>query len=229
MSTSPKAAYLQWRRGPSVGCAFARYLTRRPEDYGQRVVTISSNGSPERIAGLIVRRVQSLVDDPLATAAILLMPQMPSIKHLAQTAIALGRHPGWATTSSLVVETPIGEVVALHVTNDVPFNEHFCPSEVLMFGPYGQFPTTRRAPVAACELYVGAPRQSDPKSGAPTIRANLAHLSVDLPTQRAFDAMMLGSARGRLRALEHKEDKRAKAKVSMTISKAMARELGCLP
>lgn len=224
---SPAARYLDWRRGAEVGCVFARLVARRPAHYHQVVKVIGSAGTSRRVAGSVARHVGRLADDEAVSAAVLLLPDVATLDVLARIALALGEQPQWAVTTTMLHDTPVGDLVAVHLVREIAFADGRCPSEALIFGPMRQFPPTRRAPVTALEIYVGRPRPFDPKTAKPTNKANLAHLELNLPSQAAFDRMWWKSVEGRLASLGS-EDGRAKAKVSFVIPIALAKELGCI-
>lgn len=226
--SSPKAEYLKWRRGTAVGCTFARLIAGRPEDFGQHVVVVASGGSPSRVAGNIARRVDDLVNDSATAAGVLLLPELTQLPDLGRVALALGNRPLWNVTTSVLARPPTSDMIGVHIVRQIPFGKDACPSEALVFGPFKEFPPTRRVPVTAIEIYVGEPRENDPKTGEPSTKANLAHMDVFLPTRKAFEKMWEGSSKGRAKSLGG-EDNRAKAKVSLVLPKALATEIGCKP
>lgn len=228
MARSPRQTYLDWRRTPAVGCVFARYLSRSPEDHGQAVESIEIDTSPDQIAQEIAHRTSDLIADAAIKAALILLPKVRSVKELAEISIELGQLSGWTVSTSELDAPPDAEMTAVHLFRDVPFADTTTKSEILVFGPFDEMPATRRAPVTAIEFLVCEPMGVDPKTQKPTTRANLAHLELELPSQAAFDSMWNGSFSGRLKSLGG-EDSRAKAKVSFAISSALASELGLAP
>lgn len=229
LSQKPTSSYLQWRRSEEVGCRFARVTAANPVRYQQNVKAIPSSGSPTRVAGTIARRIDELVANPAVEAVALLLPGITTLRRTAETMLALGQRPKWTVTTSALQHPSAGAMVAIHVVREIPFGHGTCMSEALVLGPYSEFPATRRAPVTAIEMYVGEPRPFDPKTGQPTVKANLAHMEMYLPTQRAFDVLWDHSVSGRLKALGGTEDNRAKAKISLVVPVAMAALLGCAP
>jgi len=125
---------------------------------------------------------------------------------------------------------PAGDLVAIHIARLLPFGETWCPSEVLVLGPFDGFPATRRAPVTAMEVFVGPPLPFDPKSHLPTTKANVAHMKLpDAITAKMIDKMWEKSGLDRELSLGTKDDNRAKAKVSFVVPGDLARQMGCAP
>jgi hypothetical protein len=226
---SLEADYLKWRHQPHVGCVFARLIAGRPADFEQKIERVPSAGPPRRTAGNIARRVNKRVADRNVVAGVLLLPDLVTLEALTKVALALGELPRWTVTTTALENPRAGEMVAVHIVREIPFGDGTCPSEALVLGPFPEFPATRRAPITALELYVGEPRPNDPKTGNPTVKANLAHMELNLETHAAFVSMWDKSVESRLRSLGGGEDSRAKAKVSFVIPTGLARELGCAP
>ncbi len=172
-------------------------------------------------------QVRSFIQDPAVSAAVILFTDRPSLEVLARAMLELGGRPGWTVTPSPLENNAVGNMIALRVARAIPFGDTFCPSEALVLGPFAEFPPTRRAPIAAFEIYVGVPREFDPKTGDPTTKANLAHMEMNLPTHAAFENMWSISIAGRLKSLGDKEDNRAKAKITLVIPLPLAQQLGC--
>jgi hypothetical protein len=103
------------------------------------------------------------------------------------------------------------------------------PSEALVFGPFQEFPRTRQAPIVAIEIFVGKPREVDPKTKGHVARVNLAHLDVRPSTLDAYEKMWDRSMKGRLSSLGGVDDSRAKAKVAFVVPLSMAQNLGFWP
>ena len=226
---SPKEQHIAWRRTqPDVGCAFARLIAARPEKYGQRVIPVSSPPAPSKVAKEVAEIVTKLISDKSATAAALVFPNLTTLEGTAAAMLALDEEPLWGVTTSTVKEPSPGEFVALHVVREIPFGEHSCPSEALVFGNFPEFPPTRCSPVTALELFVGELRPRGPLDDKPTTKGNLAHIELNLPTHEAFLRMWSKSVELRAASLGG-EDNRAKAKVSMVITPAIAEKLGCAP
>jgi len=228
---SARATYLEWRRQAAIGCVFARWLATRPNEFGQKIVELPSNGPPARIARTIAKRIDRYVADPSISAAALLLPNLTRLEVLARVALALRDHPGWRVNTTALQNSRAGELVAIHIVREIPFDRETCPSEALVLGPFQQFPPTRFAPVTAIEIFVGQPMPRDPKTHEPTAKANLAHMDLsntDLEPSH-IDVMWRKSQVGRLNSLGGIDDSRAKAKVSFVIPMSLARRLGCAP
>jgi hypothetical protein len=228
---SARADYLKWRRQPAVGCVFARLMSTRPRDFGQRFEEVSAKSAPSRIAASIAKRMDIFVADKTVSAATLLLPDVITLKRLTTIVLELRAHSKWDVTTTLLEGTSAGDVVAFRVVRHIPFQNATCPSEALALGPFRSFPPTRRAPVTALEVFVGEPMPMDPKTHSATTKANLAHMDLsdtDLEASQ-IDTMWEMSKVGRLRSLGGSEDDRAKAKVSFVIPLALAQQLGCVP
>lgn len=228
---SARAEYLGWRRQAAIGCVFARWLSGRPSDVGQKIVEIPSDGPPERIARTIARRVEKYVADPEISAAAFVLPRLTRLDRLTKMALALRDHPHWEVTTFALPPCAAGDLVAFHIVRQIPFKRKTCPSEALVLGTFRGFPATRLAPVTAFEIFVGPPLDRDPKTHEPTVKANFAHMDLrqtDLD-DKTIDAMWSSSKVGRLKSLGGIDDVRAKAKVAFVISRALARRLRCEP
>jgi hypothetical protein len=224
---SAKTEYLNWRRGPPVGCVFARWLSNHPREFGQRIEELPSTGQPARVAGTIAARIDRYIRDDDIRAVALIMPSVKNLRRLMQIALGLGTHPGWGITTTTIDAS----VVAVRVARDIPFNQVVYASEVLVLGPFDNFPATRRSPVTAFEIFVGQPLPVDPKDHQPKTKTNLADMDLsgtDL-TAAMINQMWISSGTGRRRSLGGIDDARAKAKVSFVIPTSLATQLGCAP
>jgi len=224
---SPEKKYLKWRQGPRVGCLFARLIAVKPDRYGQRIVRVSSTGAPAVVAKRIATAVSGIMADKDATAALLLFPELRSLERTARIMLALGAEPDW-TVTPMAVPSPPKKFVALNITRAINFGKETCPSEALVLGNFPKFPPTRRAPVTALEVFTGEPRPFGPLDDVATLKANLAHMPLHLPSHDMFLTMWRGSIDGRARQLGG-TDNRAKAKASLVITSALAKRLGCTP
>src|SRR5215831_8019187 len=143
---SAERDYLNWRRQPAVGCFFARYLATRHADYPQRIVSIPTGRGTARAAAEIADRVSALVVDPHTTAATLLFPGLTALEETARVMLDLKGHLDWSVSTALLQPPPEREMVTVRISRDIPFGARTCPSEVLVLGPFREFPNTRRAP-----------------------------------------------------------------------------------
>jgi hypothetical protein len=234
---SAVAEYLNWRRGPDVGCVFARAMSHAPHapsDHGQVVEEIA-DGNPAAAAVAIASRVQHFVLEPRVLAVTFVMPNIKTLESLLAMALALPKDPTWQVDVQQLEPPPEMDLAAVKVVRDLPFDGGTLPSEALVLGNFDVFPKTRRAPHAALEIFVGEPAPQDPKEHKPSTKANLAHIDFRDRTlinrnydQQAVDMMWEKSKIGRLRSLGVVEDRRAKAKVTFVVPTALARKLGCL-
>lgn len=220
--------YLDWRRQPAVGCMFARMIAVRPGHYHQELERLPTRATAQQTAAELATRVDVLIGDTAVSAAAILFPDIGTLEDLTKVLLALRSQPGWTVTTTTLQNPPAGEMVAIHISKQIPFGSGSCPSEALVLGPFMEFPPTRRAPISALEIYVGEPRPTDPKTGDPTTKANLAHMEMNFPTDTAFKKTWNKSVDGRLASLGG-EDSRAKAKIAFVIPKALADKLGCAP
>ena len=226
--------YLKWRRGPAIGCVFARVMSDAPNDYGQVVEEIGSD-DPAAVATTIANRVQQLVPEPRVLAVAFVLPGIETLEKLMAMALALPTDPTWHVDAWQLDPPPEMDLAAVRVVRDLPFGNGTLPSEALVLGSFNVFPKTRRAPRTAFEIYVGEPAPQDPKQHTPSTKANLAHIDFrdrnlinrDF-TQAAVDTMWEKSKAGRLSSLGDVDDRRAKAKVTFVVPTALARNLGCL-
>ena len=225
----PIDRYREWKlRNNAVGCVFARYMALNPARFGQRAEMVSGV-VPAAVAADIAARIDALIADPTATAAALILPDVVDLPTVVAIAFALDALPSWCVTRTVLNDTPIGDVVAFNVVRDIPFEGSTCPSEALVLGPYDEFPNTRRAPVTALEIYVGAPPQFD-AVGEPTTKGHLALVDIEPASQAVYDRMFRNTRRERLRSLNGIDDTRAKAKVAFSVPMAIAQTIvGCVP
>lgn len=227
---APITLYRSWKRtSADIGCVFARYMAANPERFGQRAEVVRGR-DPAKLAQAVGRRITAFVNDPEIVAATLVLPDVNDLACLAKTALALALEPLWTVTRTLLPGTPVGDVVAFNVVRDIPMQGGgTCPSETLLFGPFRKFPKTRKAPVTALEMFVGA-APTHQRDGKPTVRAHLADVVIDgLPAPAVFDSMWDGSKSERRRSLGGMDDPRAKAKVSFVIPMAVAMSIRCVP
>lgn len=224
---SVEKEYLQWRKQSSIGCMFARHIANRPHDFRQKLEVVRTQVIDRRATNNVAKRISRLVDDGSVTSAVLLFPDIKSLETLARVFLPLGHLEGWSVTCTPIQNPKVGALVAVCLSREIPFNGQTCPSEALILGPFDVFPPTRKAPVVALEIYVGEPRETDPKTGEPTKKANLAHIDMGLPTHELFARVWQMSVEGRSKSLGQIEDNRAKAKVTFVIPSALAKRLGC--
>jgi hypothetical protein len=226
---SAESDYLAWRGKPPVGCVFARLLARRPKGYPQRIETIASGRSPNQVAAYISQRIDAVVADTAIHAATLLFPGLKTLEQTARTMLALKQFPNWSVSTNLLKPPPSLSMVTVHVVRQIPFGTSMCPSEALVLGPFKEFPSTRRSPIVALEIFIGEPLANDPKTGTPTTKANLAHFKMNSLSDAAYDKTWENSIKGRTKSLGGIDDNRAKAKVSFVIPTVMAQRLGYEP
>ncbi|HUD50758.1 hypothetical protein [Parvibaculum sp.] len=225
---SARSNYLAWKlKKLDVGCLFARQIANRPQDYGQTIECVAASSTPARIASSIDQRITRLLGSPKTVAAALLFPSIKGLEQLAAGLVALREKADWNLTFT-EMNHPIGDLVAVGITRTLPMGKGTVPSEGLVLGPFVEFPPTRRAPVAAFEIFVGPPLLHDPKTKKPTTKANLAHIDMRLPGDSA-QKMWDRSIAGRLKSLGGREDARAKAKVAFVMPASMAKKLGVCP
>ncbi|WP_421997864.1 hypothetical protein [Reyranella sp.] len=225
---STESDYLDWRRKPAVGCMFARFLAARYGDHPQRIVSVPTGRGAVRAAADLATKVEMLVSDPEVSAATILLPGISDLEEAARVMLGLRDHAQWSVTTGMLAPPPPQQMVTMHIARQIPFGSGTCPSEALVLGPYVEFPTTRRAPITALEIFVGVPLDNDPKTGTPTVKANLAHIELESLPAATFDKLWERSIEGRKGSLGG-DDNRAKAKVSMVVPLVMAQQLGCLP
>lgn len=221
--------YLRWRAGKEVGCVFARLMSRQPDRHGQRIVVVPGQ-QPARAAARVEELVGGFVADSSAAAATVLFPKVQDLPSMVEIVLTLGSKSNWVVNRSFLANTGGGDVVAFAVSRKIPLVDGTpVPSEALVLGPFVEFPATRRAPIAALEIFVGTPQARSPKDNKPTTKAHLAHVDLSLPTPETKQSMWKASERDRLASLGGVEDARAKAKVAFTVPLALAQSIGCWP
>jgi hypothetical protein len=216
---------------------FARRLAYKPNNDGQRSAVIKAV-APAKVAAAAAALIDDFIADPAVSAATLVMPRVTTLVSLATMAVSLRGLPQWEVTTSPLPATPAGELIAIRMARRIPFQRGDCPSEILVLGNFDEFPATRRAPVTALEIFVGAPMLNDPKTGTPTKKANLAHVQLGPLVGDSFDGVWERSVQGRKSSLGCTvdcdsppdepvcHDPRAKAKVSFVIPAKVAAQVG---
>lgn len=223
---------------------FARFMAAKPDAFGQRTEVVISEDAG-RIANRVARVVDGHVADPAVSVVTFVFPKLKAqkgLRALAEMAVKLRSFLEWDVTTDKLSRTPVGEVIAVRIARTIPFGKTTCPSEALVLGPFAGFPPTRKAPVAALEIFVGEPMKLDPKTRAPTNKANLAHAPLSSITQTKFDWLWTKSEEGRRKSLGCSitclpkgnsppvcHDPRAKAKVSFVLPSKLAISAGLLP
>ena len=175
---SAVSEYLNWRRGPAVGCVFARLMSHAPHapsDHGQVVEEIAHD-NPEAAAAAIAARVQHFVLQPRVLAVSFVLPNIGTLEQLLAMALELPKDPTWHVHVTQLDPPPEMELAAVKVVRDLPFENGTLPSEALALGNFDVFPSTRRAPHTAFEIYVGEPALQDPKEHKPSTKAKVAHI-----------------------------------------------------
>jgi hypothetical protein len=205
-----------------------------PGDYGQVVEEVTHSDTAE-VAAAIATRVEQLIPIRRALAVAFVLPGVQTLEELMAMVSALETKPSWHVDVWKLGPPPEMDLAAVKVTRDLPFEDRTLPSEALALGNFRVFPNTRRAPHTAFEIYVGEPAPQDPKQHTPSTKANFAHIDLrdrelingDFK-QEDIDSMWKKSQEGRLRSLNGVEDGRAKAKVTLVVPMALAREAGYL-
>jgi len=226
----PLELYRRWKASNNdVGCVFARFMARRPMEYGQQAELVNG-ADPTTLATEIETRVSARVADHAVVAAALIFPDLTELRSLVAVGLALANKPGWRVTTSVLTATPAGDALAFHILRDIPTETASCPSEALILGPFDCFPRTRRAPVTALEIFVGSPGELQ-RNGKPRTKANLADVQIEiyLPSASTFTSMWDKSGEWRLQSLGGVDDHRGKAKVAFAIPMDLAAKLGCAP
>ena len=224
-----KTQYLSWQGGAAVGCKFARLLARKPNQYEQRFVRVPKIRTAPQVAKRIASIVDGFVADEAVSVAVLLLPDLATLEQTAEVMLALDNEPQWGVETRALLPQAAGDFIAIRVVRDIPFEMETRPSEALVFGDFPEFPPTRQAPVTVLEIFVGKPRPLGPLNDEPIDKVNLAHIELNLTTHEQFEKMWEKSVEGRTASLEDPEDDRAKAKVTLVVPPAMARNLGCHP
>lgn len=207
---------------------FARVIAIAPPRWAQSFKVVPHGTTSAKTAEHIAKLVDGAIADKNVRGLALIMPTVTTLEETAEVMLALAQLPKWTTTPSVLENERVGRLVALRVARLIPFGQGECESEALVLGPFDDFPETRRAPVTAMEIYVGEPEPNDPKTGTPTVKANLAHMIARDKYPGDFDMVWQKSMDGRESSLGTKNDNRAKAKVTMVLPTAMARKLGCV-
>lgn len=87
------AKYQEWKQFHSdVGCMFARYMARRPTQFGQRAEVVDET-TPAGIAADVSTRVGRYVADPETHVVTLIFPNLTSLRSLVDMTRALGSYP----------------------------------------------------------------------------------------------------------------------------------------
>jgi hypothetical protein len=222
--------YLKWRRSNPIGCMFARLIAIQPGKYKQVVECVPAGNGPAQTAQNISVRIDALIADRAVAAAALLFPEIKTLEGIARVMLALGGQPKWTVIPTVLDNEVVGQMVAIRVSREIPFGATTCQSEALVLGKFAAFPPTRKSPITALEIFIGEPLVNDPKTGEPTEKANLAHIDArSVLGDEPFDGVWDKSVAGRKESLGDRDDNRAKAKVTLVLTPALARRLGCSP
>jgi len=222
--------YLRWRRTNSIGCMFARLISIQPGKYRQVVEIVTVNNDPTETARNIAERIDALVSDKTVAAVALIFPEIKTLEEMSRVMLALGKQPKWTIALTVLENEVVGPMVAIRLAREIPFGKATCQSEALVLGKFSAFPPTRKSPIAALEIFVGEPLVNDPKTGEPTQKANLAHIDArSVLGDGPFEGVWSKSVEGRKASLGNRDDNRAKAKVTLVMTPALARRLGCSP
>jgi hypothetical protein len=208
---------------------FARNMSIDPPRWGQTFRVVPTGSTPIKVAENLAKCVDDLIADNKVTGAGLVMPMLATLEETVKVMLALGVLPKWSVIPGKLNNEVVGELVSLRIARRIPFGNGECDSESLVLGNFPEFPPTRRSPLTVMEIYVGEPLQSDPKSGKPTEKANLAHMIARDKYPGNFDSVWQKSMEGREASLGRKDDNRAKAKVTLVMPVPMAKKLGCAP
>ncbi len=227
--TTPTEQYQQWKRYiPAVGCVFARLLAAAPDRYGQQLEVITDS-TAEAVADQIEVAVDKAVSATGIAALTLLLPNVKDLRVLVGIALALEGKPRWQVTRTPLTKTPVGAVLAFGVTRNIPAaSGNELPSELLVLGDFSAFPATRRAPVTAIEMFVGAVPVHG-RNGKAAVKANLDLVDVEPPNQDVFDRTWEATRAARLKSLGGIDDPRAKARVSFVVPMTTVKNRGRLP
>lgn len=216
--------YQNWKvKDGAIGCKFARMIAMQPSRYDQEVTTTSASHSPKVIATRIDSIVKAAVAGSAEASAILL-PMLTDFSVFSRALISLGDFEGWTVSIS---DLPEHDCWAVAIKLEIVRSDGvLTDSEVLVFADQPHMPATRRAPVFSLELFTGDPSRFDPKTGAPTAKANLAHLNMDILDDTAYEDTWQKTREARLSSLGNVDDTRAKAKVSYVVPKGIALSCG---
>lgn len=219
---SPKQKYVDWKRkNADVGCLFARYLANKPEVDGFSIVEIQSGANARNLASSLNRIVSQAVADPKMMALTIVIPNMTDLEVIFSAALMLSEMDRWNCSYAPIEHASGDGLSSVQLTFDLEREDgELIPSEGLLLGPFTEFPNTRRAPVAAFEIYVGKPKTLDAVSKKPTDRANLAHIDSRPLTEEMANRMVANTVASRRKSLglaDGEDDKRAKAKVSFVV------------
>lgn len=225
-------SYEQWVDSKAMACVFARWYVRHSDAPAERSVRVVRGTSAVDTALRIEKAVFEAVDDLNCSSCVVIVPTILTVESLLAVVAQLPKSAGWKYNSNRV-NWASNAYDVFELTREIPTSRGPSPSEVLVSGPFADFPATRNFECVALELYVGEPSQTDPVSGKPTNRANLAHLPTattrgtkpfasTLYKTRKFRHEMLGErvpAPGDPPLPNEERDPRVRARVSFSVLK----------
>ena len=199
-----------WVAQGATGCVFAQRRARDPEAAQWLGVVLNSPPEGKDLDGL-----QSILQAASDAQAILLVfPSATTIEQVESIVEACHEHPAWFCE---VIPKKDGvdhdEYVEVGIRWLLPNTRY--RSEAIGFGPFEEFPVTRRAPVTALALRTHPPMVREPEG-----RVHLAQMPYDAREAAGPDWFWKRTGEQRTDYLAGKLEHAAKAKVTFRLPKS---------
>lgn len=203
-----------WHRQGQNGCLFARVLNSDRPGYGWTTTVVPRSGVAEATAR-VVEETSAGIERADVRIVSFLFPWMTSAEDLAALLKALGEAPGWTVTTTALDAEHTNVAVRLALERGT------VTSWVLGFGPFTFLPMTRRSPFTELVVLVKPKVPGQHRMDDDMTRAHLADVPVSVLGDPEFKGLVERTAAHRLFILGgDEEEKRAKAKVTITVPSA---------
>ena len=203
-----------WHRQGQNGCLFARVLNSDRPSYGWTTTVVPRSRIADATACVVAATNASIqrVDTRIVS---FLFPWLTLEEDLVALLNALGGAPGWTVTATTL------DAEHTNVAVRLALEEGTVTSWVLGFGPFAVLPRTRRSPFTEIVVLVKPKMKGQHRMDNDMTRAHLADVPISVLGDPEFRGLVERTAAHRLFILGgDKEENRAKAKVTVTVSSA---------
>ena len=217
-----KAVYLDWLRRPQVGCVFAQLLARSHYRTGIKTVVARGDAAvgepePRKLATEVDRLVGSCVQNSSIEAVSVLLPQILTVEGLAHFVWELSCQPGWSIEREHLWRRTLVQIgLRVEISDGIV-------AETLGMGPFDIFPPTRQCPVTTLEIRTKPKGAKKSQQSKTHLAVHLANVSTEHMLSRKMHRALFSRYTPwlRKRILGHKEDTRAKARVTYSLPVAI--------
>jgi hypothetical protein len=207
------AAQAHWHTTGGDSCLFASGMSARREEAGWRAIIIAARPNLDADAAAVAEHTAVCLADPRTEIVSMILPHVDETKGVSALVTALAGHGGWSLDEiGIEHDDCAGDVVLLGLRVDLAKGVR---SEILGFGPVATFPHTRRAPFTELAIRVGLGEQRREQH-----RGHMADVPLNLSPESVCDLCERTRDSRKLR-LPAAQNKRAKAKVTFTLTRAV--------